>query len=491
MIVPPGDACQSREVSGTEFAFGPDCPLCLRPKADSDMGPEKNNPVVDSPLHILVVDDELNIRKTLAVCLETEGHRVTAVSNFQDALAEASRRSFELAFVDLRLGTDDGLDLIPALLAATPWLKIIVITAYASIDTAVEAIRRGATDYIPKPFTPAQINLAVRKVFEVRSLERKVAALQEDLGHQRPEIDFSSSSPRMQRAVNMARQAATSEATILLSGESGTGKTVLARAIHSWSRRADKPFSLISCPSFPPELLESELFGHVKGAFTGAVRDNPGRIAATDGGTLFLDEIGDLPLPLQPKLLRFVQDREFERVGDTATRKADVRLIAATNTNLAEAVKEGRFREDLYFRLSVIPIEIPPLRERPDDVPVLAERLLAFHARNNHRSFLGFNDEALQALTAYHWPGNLRELSNAIERAAILCPADRISLEYLPANISPGGGEVKIGDPVSLDRIEEAHIRRVLADSRSLQEAAAVLGIDQATLWRRRKQYGI
>ena len=455
------------------------------------MGPEKNNPVVDSPLTILVVDDELNIRKTLAVCLETEGHRVTAVSNFQDALAEASRRSFELAFVDLRLGTDDGLDLIPALLAATPWLKIIVITAYASIDTAVEAIRRGATDYIPKPFTPAQINLAVRKVFEVRSLERKVAALQEDLGHQRPEIDFSSSSPRMQRAVNMARQAATSEATILLSGESGTGKTVLARAIHSWSRRADKPFSLISCPSFPPELLESELFGHVKGAFTGAVRDNPGRIAATDGGTLFLDEIGDLPLPLQPKLLRFVQDREFERVGDTATRKADVRLIAATNTNLAEAVKEGRFREDLYFRLSVIPIEIPPLRERPDDVPVLAERLLAFHARNNHRSFLGFNDEALQALTAYHWPGNLRELSNAIERAAILCPADRISLEYLPANISPGGGEVKIGDPVSLDRIEEAHIRRVLADSRSLQEAAAVLGIDQATLWRRRKQYGI
>lgn len=229
----------------------------------------------------------------------------------------------------------------------------------------------------------------------------------------------------------------------------------------------------------------------MKGAFTGAVRDNPGRIAVTDGGSLFLDEIGDLPLPLQPKLLRFVQEREYERVGDTVTRKADVRLIAATNTNLGEAVKAGRFREDLYFRLSVIPIEIPPLRERPEDVPVLAERLLAFHARNNHRSFLGFKDDALRALVAHAWPGNVRELSNAIERAVILCPADRVGLECLPANLTPGGTEVKIGDPVSLDRIEESHIRRVLANTKSLQEAATVLGIDQATLWRRRKEYGI
>ena len=442
-------------------------------------------------LQVLIVDDELNIRKTLAIGLESEGHKVVAVSNVQDALAEASRQSFDLAFVDLRLGTDDGLELIPSLLATAPWLKVIVITAYASIDTAVEAMRRGATDYIPKPFTPAQIDLAVRKVFQVRSLEQKVAALQEDLGRQHPEIDFSGQNPQMQKAVKLARQAASSEANLLLRGESGTGKTILARAIHSWSNRAGKPFNIVSCPSIPSELLESELFGHVKGAFTGAIRDNPGRIAASDGGTLLLDEISDLPVSLQPKLLRFIQDREYERVGDIVPRKADVRLIAATNANLEDAIKEGRFREDLYYRLNVITIAIPPLRERPEDIPALANRLLAFHARNNHRSFLGFTDEALKAMTAYSWPGNVRELSNAIERAAILCQANLMGLECLPANLAGAETEARIGDAVSLEKIEEAHIRRVLAAAKSLQEASATLGIDQATLWRRRKKYGI
>jgi NtrC-family two-component system response regulator AlgB len=455
------------------------------------MGPQRLGSAANPSHHILVVDDEINIRKILSVCLETEGHKVSAVSNFQDALAEASRKPFELAFIDLRLGTDDGLELIPALLATTPWLKIIVITAYASIDTAVEAMRRGATDYIPKPFTPAQINLAVRKVFEMRALEQKVATLQEDLGRQHPEFDFSSTNPLMQKAVNLARQAAASEATILLRGESGTGKTVLARAIHSWSSRAAKPFSLVSCPSFSPELLESELFGHVKGAFTGAIRDHPGRIAASEGGTLLLDEISDLPLPLQPKLLRFVQEKEYERVGDSLTKKAEVRLIAATNANLEDAVKEGRFREDLFYRLNVIQIEIPPLRERPDDVITLAERLLAFHGRNNHRSFLGFTEEAIQALAGNRWPGNVRELSNAVERAAILCRNDRIGLECLPANLLPRDFTLKIGDPVTIEKIEEQHVRQVLANAKSLQEAAAILGIDQATLWRRRKKYGI
>jgi NtrC-family two-component system response regulator AlgB len=448
---------------------------------------KENNP----PLNILVIDDEANIRKTLSICLETEGYRVTATGKPEDGLAEASRRSFDIAFVDIRLGTVSGLDLIPALLATSPWLKIIMITAYASIDTAVESVRRGAADYIPKPFTPAQITLAVKKVFEVRSLEQKVAALREDLGRSRLEEDFSSTSGVMERALDLARQAAPSDATILLRGESGTGKSVLAKAIHTWSRRASMPFCVLSCPSLSPELLESELFGHVKGAFTSAVRDNAGRISSCDGGSLFLDEIGDLPLSLQPKLLRFVQDKEYERVGDYVTRHADVRIIAATNIDLEKSVREGRFREDLFYRLNVIQIEIPPLRSRPDDIVVLANRLLTFFGRNCHKSVQGFTPEAMELLKGYGWPGNIRELRNVIERAVILCRGDQIDGGDLPDNLKTGETTVKLGDHVSLDKIEEEHIRYILAATRSLQEAAAVLGIDQATLWRRRKQYGI
>ena len=444
-----------------------------------------------APLNILIVDDEINIRKTLSICLETEGHSVITVSNFEDALSEASRRSFDAAFVDLRLGTANGLDLISPLLTATPWIKIVVITAYASIDTAVEAMKRGATDYIPKPFTPAQVKLAVHKVFEVRTLEQKVVALREDLGRSHLDADFSSGSSAMKRAIALARQAASSDATILLRGESGTGKSVLAKSIHAWSKRAAMPFSVLSCPSLSPELLESELFGHVRGAFTGAIRDNPGRISSCNGGTLLLDEIGDLPLSLQPKLLRFVQEKEYERIGDYTTRHADVRIIAATNIDLEKSVREGRFREDLYYRINVIQVEIPPLRERPDDVIALAERLLVFFGRSCHRMSLGFTDEAIHLLRHYSWPGNVRELRNVIERAVILCQTDRIGVNHFPENLRTMDTSVRIGDPIPLDKIEEEHIRRVLAATQSLQEAADILGIDQATLWRRRKQYGI
>ena len=444
-----------------------------------------------APSGILIVDDEINIRKSLSLCLETEGHTVVAVSNGRDALVEASRQSFDVAFVDIRLGPSNGLDLIQPLLAVSPWLKIIIITAYASIETAVEAMRRGASDYIPKPFTPAQVKLAVRKVTELKRLESHVAALQEELQHASPALTFASHNAAMNRAIHLARQVAPTDATVLLRGESGTGKTALARAIHQWSRRADRRLGIISCPSLSPELLESELFGHVKGAFTGAVRDNPGRIAACEGGTLLLDEIGDLPPSIQAKLLRFLQDREYERVGDSITRKADVRLLAATSANLEAALAEGRFREDLLYRLNVIQIEIPALRDRQEDIEELTESMLLFFGRLNHKRFTGFSEEALQVIWTYNWPGNLRELRNVCERAAILCATEHVGIEHLPGTMGSSEPVPRIGDPVSLARIEEDHIRRVLASTKSLQEAAEILGIDQATLWRRRKQYGI
>jgi len=445
----------------------------------------------EAVLNILIVDDELNIRKTLSVCLEMEGHNVVAVSNYQDAIIENVHRSFDVAFVDLRLGMESGLDLIPVLLAGSPWLKIIVITAYASIDTAVEAIKRGAADYIPKPFTPAQVKLVVRKVGEIRSLEQRVDTLQADLDRINPEVDLTTTSPVMHRAIELARQVAPTEAIVLLTGENGTGKSILARTIHGWSNRANKPFAEISCPSLSAELLESDLFGHVKGAFTGAVRDHSGRIAFCEGGTLFLDEIGDLPLSVQPKLLRFIQEREYERLGDHVTRRADVRLIAATNMNLDDAVRNRRFREDLYYRLNVIQIEIPPLRERPDDVIILAGRLLNFFAKSHHRTYQRFTDDALQILHCYSWPGNVRELRNVVERASILCNAESVGMEYIPEKLLTSEESPKPGDFTTLDKIEEMHIRRVLASTKSLQEAADVLGIDQATLWRRRKRYNI
>jgi two-component system, NtrC family, response regulator AlgB len=442
-------------------------------------------------LSILVIDDEPNIRRTLTISLEAEGHQVTALSNPRDALSAATRRLFNLALVDLRLGTASGLDLIPALLAVCPWLKIVVITAYATIDTAVEAMRRGAYDYLPKPFTPDQLNLIIRNLSELLRLEQKVATLQDTLQEVAPAIDLASRNPAMQRTLAMAQKVAQSDATILVRGESGTGKTILARSIHVWSRRAAKNFGVISCPSLSPELLESELFGHVKGAFTGALRDHPGRIAACDGGTLFLDEIGDLPLALQPKLLRVLQEKEYERLGDLTTRKADVRILAATNVDLEAAVKAGRFREELYYRLNVVEVVVPSLRERREDILPMAEHFLAFFAKQNRRRTLSFTEAAQNSLPAYDWPGNVRELRNTIERAVLLSNGEKIGLETLTEKLGPMPTEPKLGDLVPLERIEELHIRHVLAATKSLDEAAQVLGMDPVTLWRRRKKYGI
>jgi NtrC-family two-component system response regulator AlgB len=442
-------------------------------------------------LNILVVDDEKNIRKTLSYCLETEGHSVVAAATSEDALKEGARRSFDVAFIDLRLDGEDGLDLIQPLLAQSPWLKIVVITANATIKSAVQAMRRGASDYIEKPFTSAQVKLLVRTLGHIRDLENEITRLKEDTRRFAPEALLRSSNPEMLRIFETLRKAAISEAIILLRGESGTGKSILARTIHDFSPRAKKPMMIVSCPAVPTDLLESELFGHAKGAFTGAVKENPGRIAACEGGTLFLDEIGDMDLPVQAKLLRFIQEKEYERLGESLCRKANVRILTATNANLEQRVAEGRFREDLFYRINVISVNVLPLRERREDIMEIAKSFCTFFSHANHKNILGFDIGAERALQTHSWPGNIRELRNAIERAVILSSGEMITVEDLPERVVPSNSSPVLGDLLPLSTIEELHIKKVLKRTSSIQDAAAVLGIDQATLWRRRKTYGI
>ncbi len=442
-------------------------------------------------LRILIVDDDAGIRKTLSYCLSAEGHMVVGVSNTADAIHEAKRRAMDMVFLDLKLGDEDGLDLIPVLLSDSPWIKIVVITAYASIESAIDAIRQGAADYIAKPFTPDQVRLVTRRIARIRELETEISILKENTPQPGPDGNLISKNHSMQRMIDILKKAAGSQAIILLRGESGTGKTIFARTVHHWSPRSGKPMAVVSCPAIPSDLLESELFGHVKGAFTGAVRDNPGRIAACEGGTLFLDEIGDMAFAVQAKLLRFIQDKEYERIGDSTLRKADVRIIAATNADLEDRVSKGLFREDLFYRLNVISLTIPPLRERTEDIMDLAMEFLIHFCRTNHKMILGFTAETQTFLVNYPWPGNVRELRNIIERAVILGNGERIGIRDLPGNIAPAAISPSIGDHVPLSSIEELHIRRVMSSSTSLQEAADILGIDQATLWRKRKTYGI
>jgi len=442
-------------------------------------------------LSILIVDDEINIRKTLSYCLANEEHTVIAVSNSADAVEEGKRRSFDLAFVDLKLGEEDGMKLIPVLLSDSPWIKIVVITAHATIESAVEAMRCGAVDYIAKPFTPDQVRLVTRRIGRILALETEIATLKGDIYRLGPEAQLESKNAGMKRVIETARKASASEAIVLIQGESGTGKSIFARAIHHWSPRAARSMGVVSCPAMPHDLLESELFGHTKGAFTGAIRDNPGRIAVCEGGTIFLDEIGDMPLSLQAKLLRFIQDKEYERLGEAMPRKADVRIIAASNADLETRVAEGQFREDLFYRLNVITLTIPSLRDRPEDIMPLATEFLAYFCRANHKTIFGFTDNAERLMMSYAWPGNVRELRNAVERAVILGTGERVGKNDLPDNMTPAPELPAIGDQVPLSTIEELHIRRVVASTASLQEAADILGIDQATLWRRRKTYGI
>jgi NtrC-family two-component system response regulator AlgB len=404
-----------------------------------------------------------------------------------------------VALVDLKLGSESGLDLLEPLLDQLPRLAIIIITAHASIDTAVEAMRRGAFDYLPKPFTPAQVRAMLERVARFRGLSDRVAELEDQVRREVPEVELQGRDPRMRHILDLGRRIAPTDAPVLIRGENGTGKGVLARALHAWSGRSDRPFVTVSCPSLSAELLESDLFGHVRGAFTGAIRDAPGKVAAAEGGTLFFDEVGDLPPSLQPKLLRFLQDRKYERVGDTRTRSVDVRVVTATNRDLEVATAEGRFREDLLYRLNVVELTLPPLRDR-SDILELTDHYLDFFARRLGRRPSSLSPEARAALARHTWPGNLRELRNVIERAVMLADGPELGLSDLPerlvraASLSqalPADHPLEVGGRISLEQLEIEHIRRVLATSASRDEAARILGIDPSTLYRKRKQYGL
>ncbi len=447
---------------------------------------DKNSP----RLHALVVDDEKNIRTTLALCLEGFGCKVQQAANAAAALEALRIEPFDVAFCDLRLGQESGLDLIPRLLAERPELEVIVITAYATVDTAVEAMRRGAKDYLPKPFTPAQIRHLVDRAMGRRALQLRVSELETRLEEAAPDIVVETASPRMQAALEVIGRAAVHDVAVLLRGENGTGKGVLARLLHSRSPRRDRPFVLVNCPTLSEELLASELFGHARGAFTGAVKDQQGRIEVAEGGTVFLDEIGEISPALQAKLLRFLQEKRFERVGETRTRSADVRIVAATNRDLEVEVKGGRFREDLLYRLNVVEVTVPPLRDRTADILPLARRFVSFFARNAHRQPPDLSPAAEQVLVAYGWPGNVRELRNALERALILAPGQVLEPESFPERIAAQPTTPVLGGDFTAEQIEREHVLHVLARAPTLDDAARILGIDASTLWRKRKKWG-
>jgi NtrC-family two-component system response regulator AlgB len=443
------------------------------------------------PLKILIVDDEISIRRTMTLCLQSDGHEVHGTSNAVDAMHEVQRRRYDLLFLDLRLEDVSGIDLLPALFNEAPWLSIVVMTAYASVETAVECMKAGAVDYLQKPFDATLLRLHTRRIAAMIELQRKLEMLDPPTSEWSAGSEIRTASATMQRVLDTAQTVAQTDATVLITGESGTGKSLLAQAIHRWSARAAHPLVTVSCPSIPSELLESELFGHRRGAFTGAVDNAPGRLALAESGTLFLDEIADLPRNLQPKLLRLLQDHEYESIGDPHTRNANVRIVAATNHDLPSAIAEGRFREDLYFRLNVVEIHMPALRERREDIRDIAERCVHEFAYKHRKRVQGTDESFFDILAKHRWPGNVRELRNAVERAVILCAGPLVRGSDLALQEGGMSVDVQPGDAISLAQLEELHIRRILASTSSIQEAAAILGIDQATLWRRRKLYGI
>jgi NtrC-family two-component system response regulator AlgB len=439
---------------------------------------------------VLVVDDEKNIRSHLATYIRGLGHQTETAEDAGTALQLLDRVEPDVVFSDIRMAGMDGVELLREIRRRRPEAVVVLMTAYATIRGAVEAMREGAYDYLVKPFDLDEVGLLLERVLEVRALRRENRELRRAV--EAPAL-LDSANAAMRRVLQTARQAAPSDATILLTGESGTGKNVLASAIHGWSARADGPFVVVSCTTLSEHLLESELFGHVKGAFTGAWKDHPGRLETARGGTVFLDEVGELPPDLQGKLLRFLEERRYERVGDTTTREVDVRIVAATNRDLAAEVRAGRFRQDLFYRLQVIALTLPPLRERPEDLPALIDHLLHTLCARHRRPPTTLDATARSILLAYPWPGNVRELLNALERALVLATGDTLRAADLPDHVlAPPAADGDGGmAALSLEELERRQVRAVMAQSATLEEAAARLGINPTTLWRKRKRWGL
>ena len=439
---------------------------------------------------ILVVDDEAIIRESLRDWLSDAGHYVLTAENGSQALEIIQREKPAVAIADLVMPGMDGIELMKRTKELAADTTFIIITAYGSIPTAVAAVREGAYDYIEKPFSPEKVELLVEKLSERQRLIEENLALRQELEERYCFEDIVTKSPKMKQIIELIKVVAKSNTTVLITGESGTGKELVARAIHSQSRRRDRPFVPVSCAALPESLLSSELFGHEKGAFTGAHIQRKGKIEFANRGTLFLDEIGEMSANIQVHLLRVLEEKEFARVGGNELVRADVRIISATNKDLKKAIASGQFREDLYYRLNVVNIELPPLRERREDILLLSRHFLKKFALENQKGISGFSREVNDFLLKYQWPGNVRELENTIERAVILAKGRYIGIDSLLQRASALGTSAIPG--TSLKEVERNHIMGILNQtSGNYTEAARILGISRATLYHKVKAYGL
>jgi len=446
---------------------------------------------------ILVVDDQKSLRKTVAITLSRAGHAVDEAASGADAIRQVDEVLYDLVVTDLKMGEVDGMAVLEAVKARNAETEVLIVTAFGTIDSAVQAIRRGAYDYVTEPFTPDQILHAVDLALERRRLRTEVRSLSRLIDDPNDPAELIGDSDRLRRVLEIVQEWAVSDSTILITGETGCGKDLLARMIRRLSPRRDRSLVVVNCATIPDNLFESELFGHMKGAFSGAVQSRKGLAQEADGGTLFLDEVGELPLEVQPQLLRFLETGEVRAIGQNRSIRVDTRVVAATNRDLLGMIREGRFREDLYYRLNVLPIELPPLRERREDVPLLASHFLERFARKLGREVSGISKKAMLVLKSYDWPGNVRELENVIERGLMLARGSELRPEHL---VMPGlaserkaaGTGLGVGDEITVSELERLHILAVLKGVGGNQKRATqILDVSKSTLWRKLKEYGI